>query len=84
MENERKERKPPVSTRFGIEVDTERADVGRDIRSRLARPNSRRPKRRGKFTFPNFPFKLSDHRKDWQSYRVDAQFVERDDHTYNK
>ena len=44
-------RDPIVSTRFSLSMENEQADVGRDGRTRPARPNSQARKKTGKYSF---------------------------------
>ena len=53
----------------------ERADAGRDCRTRLTRPNSQARTRTGKYS--------ADHVQDWQPYPVDPYSCYMCDRTYN-
>ena len=72
---------PSVSTRFSLEYgDEQAADVGRDCRTRLARPTSQARTRTGKFSF----LCSADHVQDWQPYLVDPYSCYTCDHTSTK
>ena len=60
-------RNPVCKYQIQPEFGDEQADAGRDCRTRLARPNSRRERGQGNIHFPC----LADHVQDWQPYPVD-------------
>ena len=67
-----------TSTRFNLSMENEHADAGRDGRTRLGKPNSRRDRRQGNVHFPC----SADHEQDWQPYPVDPYAATCDGHTY--
>ena len=52
-------------------------DAGRDGRTHLARPNSRRERAQGNINFP----RLADHEQDWQPYPINPYSAKCDDHS---
>ena len=73
-----KSRRNPVSARFSLSVENERADAGRDGQTCLARPNSQARTGTAKFHFPS----SADHDQDWHPYPVDPYSAIYDGHTY--
>ena len=80
MENGTKKRTPRVITRFSPNVENERADVGRDGRTRLASPNSQARTGTGIFFF--FSCSPDHEEQDWQSYAVDPYSTKCADRAY--
>ena len=72
-ESGRKGKSPRICTRFSLGVENERANVGRDGRTCLARPNSQAWTGRVKVPC------LAGHMQDWQPYPIDAMYAKRVD-----
>ena len=72
-------RKPVSKHQIQPEYGDERAQAGRDCRTRLARPlYSQRERGQGNIRFPC----SADHKQDWQPYSVDPYSCYMCDHTY--
>ena len=67
-----------TNTRFGLNVENEQADAGRNGRTCLARPICQALTGTGKYSFPC----SADHEQEWQPCMVDLYSAICDDHIY--